>query len=300
MAVSVMGAWMVDTRRLEQLLQQKGEPSSRASAGSVPALVPSGGRRLAISGGPAQRSGTPSRGVARRSDPAIDAAWANLDPITADPSPAARQRAVNALGRAPDLAKRFDVLRAQLEATFQRRGLRSLGISAPAMGAGASFTSAGLLASFGRRQELRVVGLDMHLAAPALHGFFEAVPAGSIRPMIDGDMPVESHLQLAGSNLALGLNAQADENSVSAAVFEEMIADIGDFLAPDIIICDMPPLLDAGDAALTLLPALDAVLLVVDARRTRAEDIAACERNLADQTEFLGVIMNHSSAAGGR
>lgn len=296
-----MGAWMVDTRRLEQLLQQKGEPSARASAGSAPALVPSGGRRLAISGGPVRRSGAPARAGARRSDPAIEAAWANLDPISADPAPAARQRAFNALGCAPDLTKRFDVLRAQLEATFHKRGLRSLGITAPATGAGASFASAGLLASFGRRQELRVIGLDMHLAAPALHGFFEAAPAGPIQPMIDGDIPVESHLQLAGPNLALGLNARAEENSVSTAVFEEMIADITDFLAPDVVICDMPPLLDAGDAALNLLPALDAVLLVVDARRTRAEDIAACERNLADQAEFLGVIMNHSSsAAGGR
>ncbi|MCC5992574.1 MAG: hypothetical protein JJT99_08625 [Rhodobacteraceae bacterium] len=292
---------MVDTRRLEQLLQQKGQPSARSGSGSLPALVPSGGRRLALSGGPSLRSGSASRAVARRNDPAIDAAWANLDPISADPAPWARQRDFNALGRAPDLAKRFDVLRAQLEATFQKRNLRSLGITAPARGAGASFSSAGLLASFGRRQELRVVGLDMHLAAPALHGFFEAAPAGPIMPMIEGDMPVESHLQLAGPNLALGLNAQADDNSVSAAVFEEMIADITDFLAPDIVICDMPPLLDAGDAALNLLPALDAVLLVVDARKTRAEDIAACERNLADQTEFLGVVMNHSSSAtGGR
>ena len=284
---------IVNTQRLEQLLTDQ---DIESSSDRLP--VPSALRRnLAVSGGRDVRRVVNGRGLSVRNMALIEAAWANLDPLARDPKPDSRSKQFNALARDPQVGSLFDVLRAQLVQAFQKRNLRCLGVTSAVAGAGASYTTAGLLASFARRKDARVVGLDLNLSNPSLHRYFEVLAPGAIGAMIEGDVPVESHLQRATTNLALGLSnaAPAEMGSViDASVFAEFMADMVQFLSPDLIICDLPPLL-AGDAALSLLPSVDAVLVVADARSTRPAQIAQCERILQDQAEFLGVVLNHDT-----
>lgn len=284
---------VVNTQRLEQLLTDQ---DADDAASRLPAAVPQR-RNLAVSGGRDVRRVVTGRGLTARNVALIDAAWANLDPLVRDPKPDARLKQFNALARDPKVGSLFDVLRAQLVQTFQKRNLRCLGVTSPVAGAGASYTTAGLLASFARRKDARVVGLDLNLANPSLHRFFEVQAPGPITGMIEGEVPIESHLQRATSNLALGLSDAAPDIGravLEAAVFADFMADVVQFLAPDLIICDLPPLL-TGDAALSVLPSVDAVLLVADARGTRSSQIAECERILQGQAEFLGVVLNHDT-----
>ena len=284
---------MVNTQRLEQLLTgQETDPY----AARLP--VASGGRRsLAISGARETRRMVNGRAVAVRNPALIDAAWDNLDPLRRDPKPDNRIRNFNALARNPQVASLFDVLRAQLLQAFQKRNLRSLGVTSPLGGAGASYTTAGLLASFARRKDARVIGLDLNTNNPALHKYFEVLSPGPVTRMIEGLVPIESHIQRATANLAFGLG-EAPEGGfapvIEPTVFAEAMADIVQHLAPDMIICDLPPLLE-GDAALGMLPSIDAVLVVADARKTRAGQIMDCERILHDRAEFLGVVLNHDT-----
>lgn len=284
---------VVNTQRLEQLLTDQ---DADDAAARLPAAVPQR-RNLAVSGGRDVRRVVTSRALSARNLALIDAAWANLDPLVRDPKPDARFKQFNALARDPKVGSLFDVLRAQLVQTFQKRNLRCLGVTSPVAGAGASYTTAGLLASIARRKDARVVGLDLNLANPSLHRFFEVQAPGPITGMIEGEVPIESHLQRATINLALGLSDAAPDTGravLEAAVFADFMADVVQFLAPDLIICDLPPLL-TGDAALSVLPSVDAVLLVADARATRSSQIAECERILQGQAEFLGVVLNHDT-----
>lgn len=284
---------VVNTQRLEKLLtdQDAGDNGQR-----LPALAPQR-RNMAVSGGRDTRRDATGRAVSARNMVVIDAAWSALDPLVRDPKPDAKIKQFNALGRDPKVGSLFDVLRAQLVQAFQKRNLRCLGVTSPVTGAGASYTTAGLLASVARRKDARVVGLDLNLSNPSLHRFFEVKAPGPIVAMIEGRVPVESHLQRATANLALGLsNADpaATGAGVDAAMFADFMTDMMQFLAPDLIICDLPPLL-TGDATLSLLPSVDAVLLVADARTTRAGQIAECERIVQGQAEFLGVVLNHDT-----
>ncbi|MDD7971539.1 hypothetical protein PUT78_10525 [Roseinatronobacter sp. HJB301] len=287
---------MVNTRKLEQLLKRSGRSAVTGTGQPVTAPLRRG---LALSGGPAQRYDVAPRVDTAATDTLNDAAWENLAPLARDKDTDKAARLFNQQARDPALAKLFDVLRTQLIQTFRKRGLRSLGITSPHAGAGTSFTTAGLLASFARRADLHVVGLDLHFADPGLHRYFEAVPNGPILPAIRGDIPVETHLQRAYPTLALGLNRPDPESIQTGAAFPaedftDMMQDILGFMGPDFVVCDMPPLLE-GDVALNLLPGIDAVLIVSDSRRTSASDIAACERVLQDQAEFLGVVMNRDA-----
>lgn len=284
---------IVNTQRLEQLLTDQDEDLGSTR---LPMAIPQR-RNLAVSGGRDVRRVVSGRGLSVRNLALIEAAWANLDPLVRDPKPDARLKQFNALARDPKVGSLFDVLRAQLVQAFQKRNLRVLGVTSPVAGAGASYTTAGLLASFARRKDARVVGLDLNLSNPSLHRFFEVLAPGPIAAMIDGDVPVESHLQRATVNLALGLSNAVPHDPgavLDAAIFADFMSDMVQFLAPDLVICDLPPLL-SGDGALSLLPSVDAVLVVADARSTRPAQIAQCERILQDQAEFLGVVLNHDT-----
>ncbi len=286
---------VVNTQRLEQLLTDQ-EPA--VANDRLPALVPQR-RSLAISGGREARRLVNGRALSVRNLALIEAAWADLDPLQRDPKPDAKVKQFNVLARDPNVGRLFDVLRAQLVQAFQKRNLRCLGITSPVAGAGASYTTAGLLASFARRKDARVVGLDLNLANPSLHRYFEVLAPGPISAMIEGEIPVESHLQRATASLAIGLNDAAPAAigaGIDATVFADFMADMVQFLAPDMVICDLPPLL-SGDAALALLPSVDAVLVVADARSTQSGHIAQCERILQDQAEFLGVVLNHDTTS---
>lgn len=293
---------MVNTRKLEQLLKRSGpaRPSGKGQPDTAPLR-----RGLALSGGPALRNDVTTQTNEPQIVPWNDAAWDDLAPVTPDTGVDKATRAFNQHARDPAVTTLFDVLRTQLVQTFRKRGHRCLGIAAPHSDTGASFVTAGLLASFARRTELHVVGLDVNFTDPGLHRYFEAAPDGPILPAIRGEIPIESHLRRANAALALGFNKPAtgpDQQNATfpAEDFTDFMHDILGFIAPDFIVCDMPPLLE-GDTAMNLLAGIDAVLVVSDSHKTTADDIAACERVLHDQAEFLGVVMNRAApASGGR
>ena len=286
---------MVNTDRLERLLtEQEVDPNAvRGTSGGMR-------RSLAISGARDLRRGGSGRSLSVRQLAMVEAAWDSLDALTRATQVDKHDKQFNALARSPQVASLFDVLRAQLVTTFQRRNLRTLGITSPVSGGGTSYTTAGLLASFARRREGRFVGLDLNLSNPSLHRFFEVTSPGSISPMLYAETALESHLRRATANLALGLGGERTTmpTLLEGRVFGEFISELVQLLAPDMIICDLPPLLE-GDAALSLLPSIDAVLVVADGTSTRASQIADCERIVQDQAEFLGVVLNRTTPSWG-
>lgn len=292
-ALKGSGHEMVDTRRLEKLMSLA-EPGAAAEA-----LSPR--RSLALSGHrEMRRSGQGKvRSVQRQAQ--VEANWAGLPRCAPEPTPDKGMRQFNTLARNSDVISRFDILRTQLVQSFRNRGFTSLGISAPAPGVGATFAAAGLIASLARRGDLRVIGLDLNLRAPALHRFFEVAPAGSMLDFLNGETPFDAHLRRLTDTVALALGQPVSDMEVStnfsADDLSATLGEIMDRYAPDILICDLPPLLK-GDTALATCSHLDAVLLVADSRRTRAEEVMACERLLSGQTEFLGVILNNYSGGG--
>ncbi|MGP9788712.1 hypothetical protein [Roseinatronobacter sp. NSM] len=289
---------MVNTRKLEQLLKRSDR--TKATGNGQPESTPLR-RGLALSGGPTLRNDPPANTPEPLVVPLNEVAWDQLDDLTPDPDIPKNHRIFNQHARIPTVTAQFDVLRTQLVQTFRKRGLRSLGIASPNANSGTSFVAAGLLASFARRTDLHVVGLDLNFARPAIHHYFEAVPNGPILSAITGSIPVESHLRRASPTLALGLNRPAPTPEHGSAAFPaedftDMVQDILGFLGPDFVICDLPPLLE-GDCALNLLPGIDAVLVVSNSHKTCAEDIAACERILHEQAAFLGVVLNRAAPA---
>ncbi len=276
---------MVDTRRLEQLVRSRGDAGRPARRG---------GRQLS---GSVTRIPSPGARSARHAD-ALNASWATLR--VAQPVPASRSR--SALSRtiesAAEVADSVDMLRAQLLQALRTRGWRSIGVTAPVRGCGASFISAALAQSFARLTNVRTVLLDLDLEQGGLGDAFGLMPDGRITDMIAGDVLPEEHLCRLGGNLALGLTLPCRDGRATLfenGAFSETMDEIWHEYRPDVILCDLPPLL-TGDSTIAALPNLDGVLVVADGTRTQARDLHECERLLQERTQLLGVVLNKGRA----
>lgn len=98
----------------------------------------------------------------------------------------------------------------------------------------------------------------------------------------------------ASDSLALALNTMPNPDAseqlhdqVSAAVLEDM----EEALLPDVVLYDLPPMLEYDDAA-AFLPNVDGVLLVADGTQTTRRHIEQCERIIDGQSQLLGVVLN--------
>lgn len=237
----------------------------------------------------------PGRPRQRRAD--VEATWAALPMVapTAENLTSPRNR-VSALDRHGAAGAALDDLRTQILRVAKANGWRRIGITSPTRGCGRSFIAAGLAASIARLENLRVLLLDMDLAAPDLARQLGLRGTGPIGDNLADAPPAESWVLRVGDNLALGLSDNAIDNGAELVQRPDLILGLRaliDALAPDLVIHDMPPLL--GDsAASAFLPQLDAVLLVTDGTRTQAADVVECERLLEGQVPLLGVILNKS------
>ncbi len=284
---------MVNTRILEQRLGWRAggkpdgdEPSRRALAHEP--LLQGRVRPVPSNSQPVRRAGT-------------DALWASLSKVaeTLDDGSNGGGPHLFALDRHGPAAAALDQLRTQLVRVAKANGWRRIGVTSPGDGCGRTAIAAGLAASVARLDYLRVLLVDMDLAAPGLAPALGIRAPGPIEAFLDGRVPAEEQVQRVGDNLALLLNDRPVPQSGEVVHDPDFILKIRgliDQLAPDLVVYDLPPLLGEG-TAVGLLPQLDAVLLVADGTRTVARDIIECERLLEGQVPLLGVVLNKSEDA---
>ena len=220
-------------------------------------------------------------------------AWDELLDISIDPDILSANRIVTH-DKSDPAHIAFDRLRTRLLKAFRDHGWKRLGITSPSKGCGKTTVSANLAFSLARRREISTILLDLDLRSPALAatlGYDERCP---IEWFLAGDTPPEAYFLKALPNLALGLNteslrdaAERVQSGRTAATLDQMMRTF----TPDLVIYDMPPMLNTDDV-IGFFPKLDAVLLVAACGQTTAKEIDECERLMADQTHFLGVMLN--------
>ena len=195
-----------------------------------------------------------------------------------------------------DPSAAFDLLRTELLQAAHNHGLTRIAVTSAHRGAGVSHVAANLAIAIARRKSARVVLADLDLARPDLSARFGIRAPGPLVPVLMGEVaPMVQPLRVAG-NLALVLNEQ--RSAAPASVLgehsaREALDDIERMLQPDIMLVDLPPLPE-GDAALSILPAMDGILLVADGTRTTGDDLQRCERALEGKSRLVGLVLNRA------
>lgn len=193
-------------------------------------------------------------------------------------------------------ARQFDLLRTRLLQTLKERGWNRVAITAPRRGCGTTFTAVNLALSLARVPETRTILMDLNHRHPGIGDALDIAGVGDMPGFLAGRVPLERHLVRCGDTLAVGVTAAPDRNA-SEILHDAQSADTLDWmsesLSPDVVVYDMPPVLEYDDV-MAFLPQVDGVLLVADGASTTSDDIEACERVLDNQTQLLGVILNRA------
>lgn len=189
------------------------------------------------------------------------------------------------------------MLRTQILQAMATHGFDSFAVASATPDCGSSFVALNLAFAMARQKNLNVLLLDLCLGRPSLARRLD-VP-DTIAPVrtMGTDMDLPEKVVRLGANLALGYvgtpiadTSERLQNRSEGGIIERL----RQALSPDVIICDMPPVLRSDDLV-ALAPQLGGVLIVADGGKTVERDLEATEALLKDRTRFIGLVLNRGT-----
>lgn len=227
------------------------------------------------------------------SGPVTGDVWAGLAPLELPAQSTRKSRMTT--GGSSSKAAPFDLLRTRVLQQTQTHGWKRIAIVSAGQGAGKTMVTANLAFAISRQAELRTIALDLDMRRPNLAATLEIVPpAGGMHDVLSGEKSFAELGRRVGTNLAFGFNERASRGTAELLQSQrtiEALAGIEATYRPDFMLFDLPPLLGADDS-LGFLRNVDAALFVVEAEKTPIKQIDHIERQIAELTNVLGIVLN--------
>ncbi len=202
--------------------------------------------------------------------------------------------------KANQASSSFDVLRTRILLQMQQNEWSRLAITSPASASGKTTIACNLALGLGRQSDLRTMLFDFDLGDPSVHKFFGIQKKTDLSDVLFGHVPLQDHALRIRDNVAVVTSFNADPDPTRLLLSDQMelfIVSAQETYEPDILIFDLPAIL-SGDRARAFLKTVDCALIVARANRTKLGHFDACEREVAESTNVLGVVLNgcHPSA----
>ncbi len=193
----------------------------------------------------------------------------------------------------------FDILRTRTLRYMQKMGWKRLAITSPTASCGKSTISLNLAFAMARQAKTRTVQMEIDMRRPSQHKLLGLqksgrIPSGGVGALFSGEVDFSAVSWRYGDRLAMTTNEKPVGNASDLLLgntVADVLHEIEDSYQPDIMIFDMPPML-VNDDTLAFQQHVDCALLVAAAEQSTAAEIDRCERELAAQTNFLGVVLN--------
>ena len=246
-------------------------------------------RRVRSGTTPEPRTFAPAKPV-RNAGP--DSLWADLTPFDVPDKHLQAHRVVTrAAGPA---ATPFDILRTKVLLQMRQNGWKRLAITSPMPKSGKSTIACNLALGLSRQRDMRSILLDFDLRTPSISEFFETAPPHSIAELLTGQVEFADQALRFGDNLACCMTRMAESDPTRLLLAEET-AEVLDRIEaayqPDLMIFDMPSVL-VNDETRAFLKNVDCALIVARGNSTRYGQFDTCEREVAEHTNVLGVVLN--------
>ena len=225
----------------------------------------------------------------------LDEEWNKLQQLTLSPAKLNQHRLVS-YNKSHPAHLGFDMLRTRLLNIMRTNGWNQLAITSPTKHCGKSVVSLNLALSLGHQNDLRSMYFDMDLRSPAAAINLDVRERLSVADWLEGSADPSDYLRRASPNLAFGLNSEPVPAPAELLHHENTKRSIDSTLnryRPNVVIFDLPPVL-VSDDVLAFLPHVDCLLMVVATGITTPKQIREAEAVVADQTNFLGVMLNKS------
>lgn len=235
---------------------------------------------------------TPAPPASSASEEEITQAWHALPVLELDAARLKRNR-VMALEGGRDSTD-IDMMRTRVLQQMRDNGWRRLAITSPTASCGKSTIAMNLALSLARQADLRTVLVEMDLRRPSLAKMTGITRDISFAHVLEGSQSFAGNALRHGDNLAISCNQKPWKNPaelLGGRQIPDILAAIEQVYAPDVMLFDTPPML-ATDDMMAFARHMDCALLVAGAESTTVKEIDMCERDLASQTNVMGVILN--------
>lgn len=246
-------------------------------------------RNLAGGTAPARAKGTPQRAPGRE---AADAAFAEIKMIKPKKPKLLRNRIISFDSN--NEATPYDFFRTKVLQMTQANNWKRVAITSPSPGCGKTTTSANLAASFSRLKDTRVILMDMDMRRPKLAKVFGHMGSHSVTSILRGKVSFAEQARRISDNVAVSLNYSATSDPAELFLREstgEILDEIQQTYLPDLMLFDMPPFLTNDDTS-AFLRHVDCAVIIAEAETTTVQQIDYCEKELAENTNILGTVLN--------
>lgn len=195
-----------------------------------------------------------------------------------------------------NLGAAIDVLRTRVMQQMMANNWRRLAVTSPTTGCGKTMLALNLALGIARQHESRTLLAEFDMRRPAVAANLGLTGRDiQFSRVLAGQQDFAQNAYRIGENLALSFNGKERIAEPGVLLHSSSVPRVLDEIAqdydPDIMIFDLPPL-TAADDVLALARYADAVLIVAAAGETTVKQIDACEKELAQQTNILGVVLN--------
>lgn len=270
--------------------QTPAKPKKPAAPSSDTQAVPADAKQ--------RRKGPKSYILEAAQEQAFPGVWETLTPYEPNPDLLLKNRIMTL--HAQTTSNPFDILRTKVFLLMRQNGWKRVAITSPTKSCGKTTTACNLAVGFSRQRELKTMLFDMDLRRPGVADLMGSKPSHGIRDVLNGNVSPQDQMMRLRSNVALSMarGPVADPIQVMLAdTTAEMFNDVQAQFDPDIMIFDLPPMLVTDDAR-AFLKNVDCALIVARADQTRMTQLDICEREVAEQTNVLGVVLNNCRHAG--
>lgn len=226
--------------------------------------------------------------------PTLHELWAEVPPVDLDTQLLRRNRVVT-YNSGPDSGA-FDILRTKVLLQMRKNGWRRLAITSPTSVCGKSTVTCNLALGLSRQSDLRTIAMELDLHNPSMARILGRSPDRDVTEMINGDASFAEQAFRIRENVAISLARRATSDPTRhllSQAMEDRLAEIEEIYAPDLMLFDVPPLLVSDDTR-AFLGKVDCALIVVRAEKTTVGQIDTSEREVADHTNVLGVVLNQA------
>lgn len=193
------------------------------------------------------------------------------------------------------LGASFDILRTKTLLTMRKNGWTRLAITSPTMSCGKTTTACNLAIGYARNPEVRTILLEFDLRRPSIAKTLGLPDSRDLTEMLNGTTDFSQHARRYRSNVAV-VAANAPSHDPASVLIskttQDVLQDIEDRYAPDLMIFDLPPLLVTDDTR-AVLKDVDCAILVARAGTTTVSQLDICEREIAEHTNMLGIVLNN-------
>lgn len=223
---------------------------------------------------------------------ATDQFWADLTPFTPNPRTLLRNRIVTLEARRDAIP--FDVLRTKTILHMRKNGWKRLAITSATSSCGKTVTACNIALSLARQSEIRTILVELDLRRPNIAKQLGATPAHDVSEVLSGDVTFEAQALRIGRNVAVCMARRTSSDPMQyllSKATQDRLKEIEQRYRPDLMIFDLPPLMVGGDTP-AFLTNVDCALVVARAEKSTISQIDSCEREIAEHTNVLGVVLN--------